>query len=291
MSRSRVDGDGWMERLLSAGSDVRDVWTMNVGSLEIVPIIDGTSHDPVEAAVSHPEGRIWDCPHDPVDERGRLRFDIGSFLIRIKDRTILIDTGGGVFSDEETATGELLDNLRRQAVEPHDVTDVFFTHMHWDHVGWSTTNGEVTFPNATIHVHEDDWAYFMTGPTAVPQVRDVVAPVESRVEAFDREFEPIPGLIARPAPGHTPGTTIYVIHSEGERALLLGDTLHTVGELIEPEWFGMWDVDPVAARIMRNRISEELIETGNVFAAAHFPELAFGRLFTASGMRKFTWVP
>lgn len=263
---------------------------MKVGSLEIVPIIDGTAREPVEAAVSHPDGKKWDCPQHAADENGRLRFDIGSFLLRIKDRTVLIDAGGGPFADDWTQTGRMLDSLREAGVQPTDVTDVFFTHLHWDHVGWSTTDGDVTFPNATFRVHEDDWAYFMTGDTADTKIRDLILPIESRVETFDSEVELIPGFIARPAPGHTPGTTIYLVHNEGERALLLGDTLHTVGELTEPEWMGMWDVDPVAAGIMRNRIAEELIRTGDVFAPAHFPDLAFGRLVSEDGMRKFTWM-
>lgn len=262
---------------------------MKVGSLEIVPLVDGTAREPVEAAVRHPEGKKWDCPQHAADESGRLRFDIGSFLIRIKGRTILVDAGGGPYRDEWTQTGSMLDRLRDVGVDRGEVTDVFFTHMHWDHVGWSVTEGEVTFPNATFRVHENDWAYFMTGDTADQKIRDLLAPIGERVELFDSEIEPIPGFIARPAPGHTPGTTIYLVQSDGERALLLGDTLHTVGELIEPEWMGVWDVDPVAAGVMRNRIAEELIETGDVFAPAHFPELAFGRLVTAEGLRRFVW--
>lgn len=263
---------------------------MKVGSLEIVPIVDGTAHEPIENAVSHPDGKLWACPHQPTDERGRLRFDIGSFLIKIKDRTILIDAGGGVYSDEGTTTGAMLDNLRRAGVEPGEVTDVCFTHMHWDHIGWSTTRGELTFPNATFRVHRDDWSHFMTGPNAVPTIEDLIAPIESRVEPIDDEVEIVPGLVARPAPGHTPGSTIFLVQDQGERALLLGDTLHTVGELTEPEWVGMWDVDSVAAGIMREQIAEELMATGDPFAPAHFPDLAFGRLVTEEGMRKFRWM-
>mgnify|MGYP005990216019 CR=1 FL=1 len=263
---------------------------MKVGSMEIVPIVDGTAREPISSAVSHPEGKMWDCMHQPADSYGRLRFDIGSFLIVIGDRVILVDAGGGVFSDEGTTTGAMLDNLRSAGITPAQVTDVCFTHMHWDHVGWSTTRGEITFPNATFRVHEADWEYFMTGPTAVQTVRDLLSPIENRIESIDSETQIAPGLIARPAPGHTPGSTIFLAESQGERALLLGDTLHTVGELVEPEWIGMWDVDPIAAGIMREQIAEDLMTTGDPFAPAHFPELAFGRLVTEEGMRKFRWL-
>ncbi len=262
---------------------------MKVGRFDIVPVVDGTAHVPIEAAVSHPEGKKWDCAEHPTDASGLIRLDIGGFLVRMGDRTVMIDVGGGVFSDEHHTTGALVDNLRTAGVETSDVTDVFFTHLHWDHVGWSVQDGNVTFPNATIRAHADDWAHFMTGPTAIPKVRDILAPIESRFEPFDTEVEIIPGLIARPAPGHTPGTTIYVIYDGDERALMLGDVLHTVGELTEPEWQGMWDLDPVAAGVIRNQVAEELVRTGDAFAPAHFPELAFGRLATSDGVRKFAW--
>ncbi|OZC61903.1 MBL fold metallo-hydrolase [Rhodococcus sp. 15-725-2-2b] len=263
---------------------------MKVGTLDIVPIIDGTAHEPIGNAVTHPDGKIWDCVEHPTDESGRIRLDIGSFLIRIRDRVVLIDAGGGVHSGADTTTGSMLDNLRDAGVDPSDVTDVCFTHMHWDHIGWSTVNGRITFPNATFRLHQDDWTYFMTGATSDHRIRELIAPIEDHVEPFSVEHEILPGLIARPAPGHTPGSTIYIIHDGKERALLLGDTLHTVGELTEPEWIGMWDVDPVAAGIMRNRIADELAATGDPFAPAHFPELAFGRLATLDGLRRFTWV-
>lgn len=261
---------------------------MKVGNLEIVPILDGTGWLPPEQVVSHPEGKIWDCPHHTSDAEGRLQFDIGSFLIRISDRTILVDAGGGL-SDEYLPTGALLDNLRKEGVDPGDVTDVFLTHMHFDHIGWTTTNGSITFENATVHVHEDDWKFFMAGPTVEQQVRDIIQPIEARVETFDEETEIIPGIIARPAPGHTPGSTIYVVHSAGERALLLGDVVHAIGELTEPEWVSVYDLDPKAAGAIRNQIAEEVIESGDVFASAHFPELGFGRLINADGMREFLW--
>jgi glyoxylase-like metal-dependent hydrolase (beta-lactamase superfamily II) len=164
---------------------------------------------------------------------------------------------------------------------------VAFTHMHLDHVGWSTVRGEVTFPRATFRVHADDWAYFMTGPTADPTLQDILAPIAERLKTFDEEIELLPGLLARPAPGHTPGSTVFVVSDAGERALLLGDVLHTVGELTDPEWEGMFDVDRAAAGAMR--IADELEASGDVFAPAHFPELAFGRLITADGMRRFCW--
>jgi glyoxylase-like metal-dependent hydrolase (beta-lactamase superfamily II) len=263
---------------------------MKVGNVDIVPILDGTARLPIANTVTHPRGSRWDCQHQPLDGQGRIRMDIGSFLVRIRDRTILVDTGAGNdFVHEGFSTGGLLANLSRTDVAPEDVTDVVFTHLHSDHVGWSTVRGRVTFPRATYRVHAADWAYFMTAPTADPILRDVLAPIAEQLETFDEETELVPGLRARPAPGHTPGSTVFVVSDKGERALLLGDVVHTVGELTDPEWEGMFDVDRPAANAMRRRIAEELTASGDPFAPAHFPELAFGRLVTADGLRRFRW--
>jgi len=262
---------------------------MKIGRFSIDPIIDGTAKVPIEDAVSHPEGKKWDCADHPTDESGLIRFDIGGFLVRLGDRKIMVDVGGGVFADDRHTTGDLLDNLRAAGVAPEEVTDICLTHLHWDHVGWSTTDGKVTFPNATIRAHIADWDHFMTGTTAIPQVREILSPIATRFEPFDSEKELFPGFIARPAPGHTPGTTIYIVYDGDDRALLLGDVLHTVGEATEPEWQGMWDLDPFAAGEIRNKIAQEIADTGAVFAPAHFPDLSFGRLVTADGLRRFSW--
>ncbi|GAA3566967.1 MBL fold metallo-hydrolase [Amycolatopsis ultiminotia] len=267
---------------------------MKVGKIDIIPVLDGVADLPIEAAATHARGSAWDCGHQPLDERGRIRMGVGSFLVRIGSRTVLVDLGAGPGPLHEAfRTGGLLANLGRTGVAPGDVTDVVFTHLHIDHVGWSTVRGEVTFPRATHWVHAADWAHFMTGapadPDLDPLVRGILAPIEGQLATFDEETELLPGLLARPAPGHTPGSTVFVVSDAGERALLLGDVTHTVAELTDPEWEGAFDVDRTAANAVRNRIAAELAASGDVFAPAHFPGLAFGRLVTADGLRRFAW--
>lgn len=268
---------------------------MRVGRIEIVPVFDGVARLPVEAAAHHAAGAAWSCAHQPLDAAGRLRMDIGSFLVRSGDRVVLVDLGmGPELIHEAFVTGGLIADLdRRHGITPADVTDVVFTHLHIDHVGWASLRDAPTFPNATYRAHEDDWAYFMTGDPVDPVLdalaRSRVAPAESRFETFTGEVELVPGILARPAPGHTPGSTVFVVHDAGERALLLGDVVHTVAELTDPEWEGAFDVDRAAANAVRARVVDELAATGDPFAPAHLPELAFGRLVTAEGLRRFAW--
>jgi glyoxylase-like metal-dependent hydrolase (beta-lactamase superfamily II) len=259
---------------------------MRIGAIDIQPLLDGESREPITEVVARADGAGWNCPDHPTDSDGRITMSMGGFLVRSAERTILVDAGLGTIQDERRRGGGLPDNLRAEGVELADVTDVVFTHLHFDHVGWATKKGQVVFPNATYRVHQADWDHFVTSPDAAAGAVRKLGPLESRLETFDAEVELAPGLVARPAPGHTPGSTIYVVADAGERALLLGDVVHAVGELTDPEWHGLYDLDPDAARAMRDRIAEEAAEAADVIAAAHFPGLRFGRLVSAPGGRR-----
>jgi glyoxylase-like metal-dependent hydrolase (beta-lactamase superfamily II) len=263
---------------------------MRIGAIDIVPVRDGTGLEPLQQVVSREDGVAWNCPEHPVDEQGRLTMTFGGFLVRTGERIVLVDAGIGTIDDEKWHGGGLPESLRQQGVELSDVTDVVFTHLHFDHVGWATQRGRIMFPNATYRVHQADWDHFVTAPDAVAGAVRKISPIAPQLETFTAETELAPGLVARPAPGHTPGSTVYVVADGGERALLLGDVVHAVAELTDPEWHGLYDVDPVAARKVRDQIAQEAAEAGDVIAAAHFPGLRFGRLVAAGPRREFSYL-
>lgn len=264
--------------------------SVQVGSIEVHSVHDGTAWERLDEVIVHDDATEWNCPQHPVGEDGRMEIALGGYLIRTGSRTMLVDAGIGTVDKDHRSGGALVESLRTLGVEAPDVTDVLFTHLHWDHVGWATQRGEVTFVNATHRAHAADWEYFVTGPDAVPGAVRKLSPIESRLEPFDSETELAPGVIARPAPGHTPGSTIFVIADAGQRALLLGDVVHAVGELTDPEWHGLYDLDPVAAKATRDQIAQEAADRADIIAAGHFPALQFGRLITTAERRCFTYL-
>ena len=193
---------------------------------------------------------------------------------------MLVDAGVGRIHNDHYAGGGFLDALAAHGVSPADVTDVVFTHLHFDHVGWATSKGEVVFGNATYRVHAADWAHFVDAADAEPGAVRKLAPLRDRLEVFDTETTLAPGLDARPTPGHTPGSTTYVVSGGGERALLVGDVAHSVVELEEPDWEATFDVDPRAAQAMRNALVREVTDTTDLVVPAHLPGLAHGRIVT-----------
>ena len=255
-----------------------------VGDLDILPVHDGTALLPPSEAFVGTTDEQW-APHRQfLTHDGRVELELGGFLIRGNDRTVLVDTGvgriGGIFQG-----GAFLDSLLALGVAPEDVTDVVLTHLHFDHVGWTTQQGRVVFENATYRCDERDWSHFV-GPD--PGATRKLSPLADRLQPWSGSGGLLPGLDTMSAPGHTPGSTIIVVSSGVERAMLLGDVVHCPVELLDDEWAGLGDVDPELAKRTRNALARELEGTDIPVAAAHFPGLQFGRLLTGEGRRQ--WV-
>lgn len=265
---------------------------MQIGSHTITAVLDsGSGGDPTriypgtttEAWAAHPEMLAAD---------GTLRLTVGCYLLRTGDRTVLIDLGVGpngwtAPSGATIPPGTLPESLRAAGVDASDITDVVFSHLHPDHVGWAAIDGEPVFTNATYRCHRADWDFFVAPRHGDPAVYEVLEPIASRFEFWEGATTLFAGVDLTDAPGHTPGSTIITLSSaSGERAVLLGDVVHCPIELMDDEWGTIGDVDPELAVRTRARVAREL-EAGDAHvSAAHFPELRFGRLVVGRDHRR-----
>jgi glyoxylase-like metal-dependent hydrolase (beta-lactamase superfamily II) len=200
--------------------------------------------------------------------------------------------------------GQLLDSLAELHVSPGEITDMIFTHLHFDHIGWASRAGQAVFPNATYRCDERDWEYFVAPPPELKQDpeednplaaltgpgsgKPVLEPIANRLEPWRESTTLMPGVDVRLAGGHTPGSGVIVISSGTARAVLLGDVAHCPIELLDDEWAGLGDVDPVMAKRTRVALMRELEGEDVPITASHFPGLQFGRVVPAQGKRQ--WV-
>jgi glyoxylase-like metal-dependent hydrolase (beta-lactamase superfamily II) len=248
-------------------------------------VLDGVARFPISDPFLNMPAEAW-LPHRQfLNSDDEVELALGGFVVRSGERVVLIDCGVGRISSGPFQGGAFLASLAAHGIEPDDVTDVVFTHLHFDHVGWATQQGAVVFDNATYRCDERDWSHFV-GPDAAATRK--LTPLVDRMEFWDRSGPVLPGVDAMVAPGHTPGSAIIVISSGTDRAMLLGDVVHCPVELLDDEWAGMGDVDPELAKRTRNALARELEGTDVPAAAAHFPGLQFGRLLGGSGKRQ--WV-
>ena len=271
---------------------------VRIGNVEIVHLSDGIlEFDLCNFFPTIPEAE-WQ-PYEAHLHDHRVRFNLGSYLIRSDGRTILVDTGLGPKPADtpSAAWGELLHDLAAKGVRPEDVDAVVMTHLHRDHVGWnlSSQNGRYvpTFPRAKYWMSRKDWDTSHDPefqPNRYPNAPTCVWPLEQLglIEFMDGEHTITRELTAVPTPGHTPGHVSILVTSQNERALVLGDAAHSPVQLIDqPDWVSRADMDPDLTRQTRKALRERLEREKILVAAGHFAAPGFGRVVRLEG--RYYW--
>ena len=271
--------------------------SISVGDISVTYLPDGDAR--VDSAVlfpaATPEG--WQAHREWLDAEGRIVVTLGGFLIRSGERNVLVDLG---FGHEEAEfpgfgpfrAGRLLENLRATGLEPGDVDTVLFTHLHFDHVGWTTTPGSgdpaLTFSRAQHLLNGTEWDHWHGGDDPLgPGLAEVQQPLENRLERVEDGQVVAPGVNVIATPGHTPGHLSVVISSGTDRAIILGDVVHCPVQLDEPTWACVADVDPELGKRAREKLWRELEDPSTVGGGGHFGEFTFGRLMQGQGQRRF----
>src|SRR5215813_2038686 len=112
--------------------------TIRVGNVEILHLSDGMlEFDLCNFFPTIPEAE-WG-PYEQHLHDHKVRFNLGSYLIRSEGRTILVDTGLGPRPADtpDVPWGELLRDFSANGVRPDEIDMVVMTHLHRDHVGWN----------------------------------------------------------------------------------------------------------------------------------------------------------
>jgi glyoxylase-like metal-dependent hydrolase (beta-lactamase superfamily II) len=204
---------------------------------------------------------------------GGFESETNAFLIKAPGRIVLVDTGFGA---------ALFDNLKALGVSPGEVDVVLIMHMHGDHIGGLAKNGQALFPNARVYLAEQERDYWTK--TRVNQgAVSALAPYGSKVSVFRpgelgaRAAELLPGITAIAAFGHTPGHTVFLIESAGQKLLIWGDLMHV--EKIQfplPDVSVTYDTDPAAAAVSRKKILEYAAANNIPVAGMHLVYPAIG---------------
>lgn len=256
------------------------------GSVELTPAQFFPESDPR----SWHEHGGWLAPdfYDPGTDT--CHSAIQSWLLRSEGRVILVDTGVGQGKYRPYAPvwsylgSSYLENLAAAGVRPEDVDLVINTHLHVDHVGWNTrlVDGEwiPTFLNATYLMPRRDFEFWdPTGPHQPNLGRgnqnvfeDSVAPVHAAglTQLWDDTLRIDGNLRLDLAPGHTPGSSVITLESGGDRAVFVGDLVHTALQLVEPDVNSCFCEDPAVARATRRRVLGWAADHNSLVFPAHF---------------------
>jgi len=225
------------------------------------------------------------------------RIALQTWVIEVDGLTVLVDTGAGNHRDRpamppiDHLDTDFLDALRAAGVEPDSVDVVVNTHIHSDHVGWNTMrDGDdwvPTFPNARYvmpeadyrHFHPDnadDWSAPRTEADAARQAgwrimfADSIVPVEEQMELWSEDHQLSESLRLRPAPGHTPGSSVLWLDA-GKPAVFVGDLTHCPIQIHRPMDPCAFDDDFAMAAVTRKRVLTEASRRRAAVIPAHYP--------------------
>lgn len=210
-------------------------------------------------------------------EDNALQVPVNGYLVELGGTYTLVDTGGT--SQMSPALGGLHGALAAAGVSPGEISTVVMTHLHPDHTGGLLlSDGSAAFANAELVVSDVEWGFWHDDAilAGVPKgsqgffhaARMSVAPYKDRLKLIKGEAEAVPGLMAVPLPGHTPGHTGFMLDGGAESLLIWGDLVHmTALQFTYPDWTIAFDTDPAQTattrRQMMNRaVVDNLLVTG-----------------------------
>jgi glyoxylase-like metal-dependent hydrolase (beta-lactamase superfamily II) len=225
------------------------------------------------------------------------RLVVNAFLLHLPDRLVLVDGGCGAVMGP--TLGRLAGNLAAVGVKPEDIDTILVTHLHPDHVGGLVDGaGQAVFPKAELVVHAADATYWSDDKVLAQapegQERQFVELSRATLAAYrDRTRtvtggEPVPGITAVPAPGHTPGHTGWLVASGGDALLIWGDIVHLPGlQFAHPEAGMVFDVDGAQAIASRRRIMDMAATDRLRVTGMHMDFPGFGHVVRAGGAYAF----
>lgn len=265
-----------------------------VGRVRVTFLADGGGVVDPRASFPASGDDGWQRHGHALDDEGRFITSIGGFLVETGNRKVVVDLGMGPVTVDFPGFGpfkggSFLKSLETTGVTPAEVTDVLFTHLHLDHVGWALDEeGGLRFPNARYAVSPAERDHWWGGDDPSGPSPAFQKALGDRLEPLLPSESPAPGMEVLLTPGHTPGHVCLSVEDGDERLILLGDVLHTSVQLDEPDWSIAFDVDAELARRSREAMLSELAAPGTTGAALHFADAVFGRLVHVGGRPR--WV-
>ncbi len=219
----------------------------------------------------------------PCDEENFVKITMRCLLVDQGNRKILIETGVGNHYNEKhmknqglVAGNHLENSLKENGYSINDITDVFLTHLHWDHFnGAATTNNgnlSLTFPNATHWCSKTQWEH-----SKISNKREKAAYYyqllnfvmdSGQLKLVENKGPLFPNIDVKFFDGHTPGQMIPFIHHKGQTIVYMSDLIPTAAN-IPLLWLAAYDLFPEKALEEKEKFLKEATDNNYILFFEH----------------------
>ena len=231
---------------------------------------------------------IWNRTN-PADQNNLCDWAMRSLIIEQDKRLILIDTGIGDKQDDKffshfhlSETDLFEQKLNKLGYSKSDITDVFLTHLHFDHCGgaiqWNKnrTGFEPAFKNAIYWSNEKHWdwatkpnprekASFLTENILPIQESGQLKFIERTGELSSQIFHNIDAIFVD---GHTESMMLPKINYKGKTVVFMADLLPSVGHLPLPYIMG-YDTRPLVTMTEKEKFLEDAVNNKYILFFEH----------------------
>lgn len=236
---------------------------------------------------------IW-SKLNPPDENNMCSWALRCLLIEEGDRKILIDTGMGDKQDAKFfghyymhGDDSLEKSLQEAGLTTDDITDVFLTHLHFDHCGGAIKKEQdnlvPVFKNAVYWSNELHWQWAVE-PNAREKasfLRENIIPIQAsgRLQFVATPAEPTEGLggisfsenlSIRFANGHTRAMMLPQITYKGKTLVYMADLLPSVGHIPLP-YVMAYDMYPLTTLDEKKSFLQEAADNNYILFLEHDP--------------------
>ena len=198
-----------------------------------------------------------------------------SLLIEADGRIILVDNGAGYKHLKALSYYQFFDlqdlheALRKRGIEPTDVTDMVFTHLHFDHCGYTTLQDpqsdtlRLAFPNANHWVSRRQWENFrqphpLEQGSYFPEDMELVETSGRLRLVEEEEMMLTPHVRFRLFDGHTPGQIALYCDLPERTYLFAGDVIPLAAHL-SLAWISAYDDAPLRSYEAKERMLAEAV--------------------------------
>ncbi len=222
---------------------------------------------------------------NPADENNLCPWAMRSLLIEDGNRLILIDNGIGDKQDDKFLRHYYLHgdvnldlSLKKQGFSRDDITDVFLTHLHFDHCGGSVkwnkdrSGFEMNFKNANYWSNKDHWQW-ATKPNKREKasfLEENIIPIEEsgHLKFVEKEGELFDNFSTLFVNGHTEAQMIPHIRYKGKTVVFAADLLPSTGHIPLSYVMG-YDTKPLVTLSEKEKFLNEAADNNYIIFLQH----------------------